>query len=127
MALSLEEIKAAIAERRRTSVEVVHVPELGGDICVRLLGSEDLQAIGFFDGPPPGRLLVQVLAACICDESGVPLFPKKADLEIIGKIDFALAERIFAVAAKLNGLRESDVKEAAEGFGETQSEGGSTS
>lgn len=103
--------------------ERVSVPEWGGDVLVRALTAEERDAYeaGCFVGEGRERrsnfanLRARLLVLALVDEEGQPLFtPAAADA--LGQKSAAVVERLYDVAARLSGLRESDVEELLGNF-----------
>lgn len=127
MALTRDEILAAIGERKKTTT-VVPVPEWGGDVHIRMLTAADLKAVGFFDGArgDAASLPTTVLQACLADADGEQLFTKK-DLAELANADFATVLRVFTEAAKINGLSNDELEVATAAFTKAQSDDTSSS
>lgn len=113
MALLTKAQILAAEDRRYTSVEV---PEWGGEIRVGVMTA--LQRDRYFtaalkvheDGAEES---IQALAVALCavDEKGEPLFTIEDAIGLGAKSGVAL-DRVFRVAAKLNGLLREAVEEA---------------
>lgn len=98
--------------------EDVEVPEWGGKVLVRSLTGTDRDKLGASligpDGHPnKGKYRVGLVAASMVDENGNPLFGFD-EVDALGKKSSAALDRVYAVAERLNGIGEADVK-AAEG------------
>jgi len=129
--LSRDQITAA--DDRRW--EDVPVPEWGGE--VRVVGMSGTDRNGYQsslvrigpDGKPQGVNLdnqtAKLLARCLVDEDGKPLFSLK-DIAVLGAKNGAVLERLSKVAKRLSGLQDGAVEDAAGNSGPAQS-GSSTS
>ena len=108
-------------------VEVVNVPEWGGEVLVRTISGIDRDSYeadcleftveGDLDRAGSVRTRVRNARAllavrCICDESGHRLFAD-ADAEELGQKCAAALDRIWDVAGRLNRISESNVEELA--------------
>jgi hypothetical protein len=118
MTLTRDEIIAAIAARK-VETTTVEVPEWGGAVQLRRMDAADLEAIGLMSGEPTDDMPVRVLAACICDDEGNPLFGVKK-LKELEAADAVVVLRLFAECAKLNGLMTAELEEMVAGFGAAQ-------
>lgn len=125
MALSKDEVLAAVAARSK-SVEQIDVPEWGGTVCIRRLTAADVESTGLADGKRDAQMFARVFVACLADEDGTTLFgPDEADA-LVG-VDMATAARVFAECMRVNGLLDSDLKEAVQAFASAQDEPSSSS
>jgi hypothetical protein len=66
------------------------------------------------------NLRAKLVALCVVDDDGKPLFDV-AETELIGNKSAAVISRIYDTAARLSGLSESDVEELIGNFGGTSS------
>jgi hypothetical protein len=111
--------------------EEVDVPEWGGTVLVRgLTGRErDVFEASVFTerGGKAVRDLAntraKLAARAMVDEDGKRLFTD-SDVAALGEKSGAALDRVFAVASRLSGLADDDVKEMTQDFG---TEGGSAS
>lgn len=115
--------------------EDVPVPEWGGE--VRVVGMTGTARNGYQsslvqigpDGKPRGVNLdnqtAKLLARCLVDEDGKPLFSLK-DISALGAKNGAVLERLSKVAKRLSGLQDGAVEDAAGNSG-TGPSAGSTS
>lgn len=116
-------------------LETIHVPEWGGDVCVRgLTGAErDAYEASITSPRPDGRQHINVqnlrarlvVLACVDPATGERLF-RDDDAAALGGKSASAVDRVFSVARRMSGLAEGDVEEMAEGFGSARS-GDSTS
>jgi hypothetical protein len=107
-------------------VEVVDVPEWGGQVKVRgLTGRErDEFEAGMF--VRRGREMVRdtanlrarLLVLCCLDEAGNALFERE-DVKALGEKSGAALDRVYESAAKLSGIMEADLEDDVEDFGAT--------
>ncbi|MEU1736458.1 hypothetical protein [Streptosporangium sp. NPDC020145] len=110
-------------------VEDVPVPEWRGEVRLRgLTGAEldEYQAslvVQTRDGTQKANLrnaTAKLVSRCAIDEDGAPLFEPKDLLKLSSKSAVAL-QRLFAVAQKLNGLTDDDMRELVEDFSDDPS------
>jgi len=114
MALSKEEI----FNIKDIEIREVYVPEWNGTVYIRTMSGvdrdrfdESLQSATRKDGTVDIRTLrARLLALCICDASGSPLF-SLADVEKLNQKSSKALMRLFAVAQDLNGLTEEAIQE----------------
>lgn len=125
MALTREEVLAAVAARRKT-VETIHVPEWGGDVCVRRLVAADVESTGLADGARDAAMFAKVIAVSLTDEEGEPLF-SAADVADLADVDMATAARVFAECMRINGLLDEDMEQAVATFTTAQDVASSSS
>jgi len=111
MTLTREQILASRKDRKPAPLEV---PEWGGEVYVRVLSAKDQAELS--DGVKPAEMPIRVLLHCLVNESGQPIL-KEEDAEALAEEDFPVILRVFAFAAKLNGLSTKELEEAMENFG----------
>jgi hypothetical protein len=114
-------------------VEVVEVPEWGGQVKVKgLTGRErDEFEAGMF--VRRGREMVRdtanlrarLVVLCALDEAGNPLF-QRDDIKALGEKSGAALDRLYEAAAKLSGIMDSDLEDKIEDFGEAPGSSSST-
>jgi hypothetical protein len=105
--------------------ETVSVPEWGGDVMVKgLTGAErnDFEQSMLSRKGKDVQMNMKNATAKLCalsmvDEEGKRLF-SDADVEVLGNKSGAALSRVYAVASRLSGLSDSDMKELTEGFEE---------
>lgn len=125
MGLSREGILAGIAARRQL-VEPIEVPEWGGAVFIRHLSAAELEETGFLDeGSNGAEMPVRILAACLADETGSPLFAQE-DAKVLADAEFAVILRVFAEAARINGLSSEELEAATAAFAQAQGDASST-
>jgi hypothetical protein len=110
MALTREQILASRKDRKPVPLEV---PEWGGEVYVRVLSAKDQAELS--DGVKPADIPIRVLVHCLVDESGNQILQEE-DAEALAGEDFPIIMRVFAFAAKLNGLSTKELEEAMESF-----------
>jgi len=110
MSLSREQILASRGDRRPVPVEV---EEWGGTVYLKQLTVAD--QIKLSEANSPAQMPVAVLVACVCDENGVPLF-HEADAQELAQESFSIILKVFAEAARLNGLSTKELDEAMASF-----------
>jgi hypothetical protein len=117
--------KQNILDAQDLKTETVAVPEWGGEVIVRgMTGAERdrfeasiVQTKGKDQTLNMVNIRAKLASLTICDEDGKRLFTEADIAKLSGKSASAL-QRIFAVAQKLSGIGEADVKELAEGLQE---------
>ena len=124
MSLTKEEILQA----NDLPTEVVPVPEWGGDVIVRTMTGTERdsfeQSIMDMNGRDASVNLTNIRAKlcskAIVDEEGKRMF---SDMEVnaLGKKSASALDKIFAVAQRLNGLSDKDVKELVKNSAAAQS------
>lgn len=103
--------------------ELVNVPEWGGDVYVRgMTGAERdrfeasiVQMQGTERKLNMSNVRAKLASLTICDEQGQRLF-NDADVAKLAEKSASALQRIFAVAQRLSGIGDDDVKELAEGL-----------
>lgn len=99
--------------------EDVSVPEWGGDVRVKTLtGAErdqyEAESVKMEGNrrKMTGNLRARLVALTAINEDGTPMFTR-ADVMKLGQKSAAALERVFEVAAKLNGMTEEDMDDLA--------------
>ena len=110
MTLTREQILAARADRKPQRLEV---PEWGGNVYIRVLSARDQMSLS--DSSKPEEMPIKVLLHSIVDEHGERILQDE-DFEALAGEDFPIIMRVFAFAAKLNGLSTKELEEAMESF-----------
>lgn len=116
MSLTREQILAA----KDLPSEPVHVPEWGGDLFVRTMTGVERDAFeqsllsnrGKDKQVNTRNIRARLVVLCAVDAKGNRLFADD-DAGALGKKSAAALDRVFAVAQRLNGLRDTDVEELA--------------
>ena len=135
MALNRDAILGAVD----VQTEKVDVPEWGGDVIVRGLTGDELDAFQgsirqfrpTFDGKGMEPVLIQegmrakLLVKCLVDEAGERLFTDQ-DAPALGAKSGTVIDRLYDVAARLSGLSEEERAEL-EGNSEAAKDDSSTS
>ena len=115
-----------ILEVQDIGVELVSVPEWGGDVYVKgMTGTERDQfeaSVVETRGRGNTRIKLEnirakLVALTACDEKGERLFTSK-DTEALGKKSAMALQRVFEVSQRLSGLTPADVDELAKGLEE---------
>jgi len=98
------------------NAEEVQVPEWGGLVRVRMLTAgerdkfeTDVAGIGG-KSKNMTNLRARLVVLTACDDALAPLF-EPGDVEALAKKSAAAVDRVFSVAAKLNGFTSSDIEE----------------
>lgn len=108
-------------------IETIDVPEWGGQVGVRTISAKerDKWQDAMMEGKGKNRKMnldnatASLCALCICDANGTPLF-NRSDIEVLSAKSASAMNRIFTVAARLNGISEEDVEELAKNSGPTE-------
>jgi len=99
--------KTTILAAKDLPIQVVPIPEWGGDVTLRTLNALDMDAFQQSIRGENGAVLNQVrerfLAAAMVDENGVRLFADEDFAALANKNPNVLA-RLFTAAQKLNGI-----------------------
>jgi hypothetical protein len=111
VSLTREQILAARHDRKP---QLFDVPEWGGSVYLRVLTAADQIALS--DDVTPKDVPLQVLVHAIVDEQGVRVFTDD-DVDELAQEDFPVIMRVFAAAAKLNGLSTDELEAAVASFG----------
>lgn len=97
-------------------VEVVSVPEWGGDVGVRVMTGAERDRFEQSMAAAKGRTLDNVRAGLVavvaCDEAGNRLFEPQ-DVAALGGKSAAALDRVFTAALKLNRFSDADVADLA--------------
>jgi hypothetical protein len=98
----------AMADRK---VELVPVPEWDGDVYLRVLtGTEVWEFQEHVSAKPDAVTFVaRLLALCLCDERGAPLFTTD-DLKALGDKSGVVLGRLYRVAMRLNRIGDQQVE-----------------
>ena len=108
-----------IFEKQDVKVEVVDVPEWGGQVGIRIMSGKQRDEYETFmiskmdkknkvRDSKQARAMLLVLT--LCDESGNPIFTEK-DLDELNKKNSKVIENLFTKASDLNGLSPESVEE----------------
>lgn len=100
--------------------ELVSVPEWGGDVYVRVITGDELggfqamflEAKGADRSENMSRMIADLCALTLCDETGLRLFAT-SEMRTLGAKSASALNRVFAVSLRLNGLNKDDVDELA--------------
>lgn len=113
--------KDQILEANDLKTEEVEVAEWGGSVIVRTMTGTDRDAFEntLVKEDDSGKVVrdmdnmrVKLLAMTIVDDAGNRLF-ESADIAMLGRKSSAAIERVYAVAARLNGIGAAAEAEAA--------------
>lgn len=115
-----EEILAAA---RHGKPQPLDVPEWGGTVWLRVLSAKDQLALT--EGIEQRDVPFRVLIGCVCDEDGNAIF-EQGDEDALMEQPFPVIMRVFAEAAKLNGLSSRELEEAVSHFEPAQGVGSSS-
>jgi hypothetical protein len=125
MVLSREAVLEAV-ERRASEATTFSVPEWGGDVLVRRLSPKEVEATGLTDNIRDAGMFARLVAACLVDEDGGPLFTT-ADVEALQRADVESLTRVFLECIRVNGLSNDELEAAAASFANAQPDSSSTS
>lgn len=113
MPLTREQIERAVDAR----IITVPCPELGGDVCLRMMtvGERDSYELALVenDGKPIPDFRSELLSRTICDESGNLLFPGKDGVASLKKRSADAMHKLWHAAMKHNALSEEEVEKIA--------------
>lgn len=110
--------REAILAAEDLKMEVVPVPEWGGEVRLRVMSGTELDAYEkslvkisvkgnkIEQQPDQTNARCKLLARCICDSQGKLLF-SAADIEALGRKSKDALDRLHSAAIKLNGLNRS--------------------
>lgn len=119
MALSRDEIIAAIAARKAEVIKV-SVPEWGGDVFIRRLSAAEVESSGLSaEEVRPTDVAPRVIAMSLTDADAVPIFTE-GDVDALADADMAVVARVFAECIKVNGLGSAELDEAIASFTDAQ-------
>ncbi len=118
--------KKQILEAQDRQIEVVLVPEWGGEVFVRNITGYERDAIEASVAGTEGKAdlrnyRAKVLSRAICDPEGKRVFDDE-DVVALGNKSGLVLNRIYEVAQRLNGMRAEDVEETAKNSSSDQSE-----
>ena len=128
MSLTAKEILDA---NDRGELEMVTVPEWGGDVFLRVMSGCDRDSYEASQIKMVGKQLTMDLAnkranlivRCVCDDKGTRLFSDAQAAGIASK-NAQVLDRIYRVALRINALEDDAVEEAAKNFVSDQSDDG---
>jgi len=115
--VSVEEI----LESDDRKIEVVHVPEWGGNVILKVMGSKERDAFELSCIEKKGRskedsmlnIRARLLAACLVDQEGNLMF-QKHQIDDLGKKSSAVISRLFDKAQRVNLMTDEDIDELSE-------------
>lgn len=113
MPLTREQIDSATDAK----IIKVNVPELGGDVCIRLMnvGDRDSYELKLLEGD--GKAIPdfrsELLARTLCDEKGALLYPGDEGVAALKKRSSDVMHRLWQAALKHNALTEEEIKKIA--------------
>lgn len=101
-------------------IETVAVPEWGGEVLVRRVSAGERDKLEASMVVQSGRrrtvslenTRARIVALCVCDAEGRPLF-SESDVEALAAKSAAAMERVFDHARAMNRFSESDVEDLA--------------
>ena len=110
--------RETILEVQDIEVELVKVPEWGGEVYVKGMTGTERDA---FESSVVlqrskgisvnmANVRAKIAAQTICDEAGTRLFTD-ADVKALGKKSAAALQRVYEVASRLSGISSEDVDE----------------
>lgn len=110
-------LKDDIFSQIRRQTERVEVPEWQTEVWVREMTAAERDAyeqaqIGPDGKPNMDNARAKLLVRCLADQAGELIF-SAADAEKLGEAQGTVLTRLFLVASRLNGLSESEIKDAA--------------
>ena len=106
---------AILAADDRSDLLAVEVPEWGGTVYIRLMGSDERDAYELKYAQVPKEQLVgmraYILALTLSDAQGNPLFTR-ADIKALGQKSALVTDRLFEIASTHNGLNDAALDDA---------------
>jgi len=113
-----------ILSKRTLHLERVPVPEWAengtSEVCVRRFSARTKQHLGELLAAAskrgeqlPNNWYATVCALAMCDETGQRIFTDPKDVQELGEDDADVLERVYQVAARLNGLTADAAEEVA--------------
>ncbi len=103
-----ESIRDKIKAAQDRPEETVEIPEWGVTLRVRGLSAADAAALAV---EPDSDLYSQrLLARCVCDAAGEPVYPTPADAAELMAKSLPIVHRLLMVANRLNGKTGDDEK-----------------
>lgn len=120
----------AILQAQDLPIELVAVPEWGGEVCVRALTGAERDAFEQSIVEQKGKstkmdlhnLRAKLVSLTVVDEDGKRLFTD-SDAKLLGNKSAVALNRVFEVAQRLSGLKPEDVEELTKNSESDQSEG----
>ncbi len=111
-------------------IELVSVPEWGGEVYIKGMNGLERDAFEASIVQTKGKntkvnmenVRGKLAAQTLCDEAGFRLFTDM-DIKELGKKSASALQRVFAVAQRLSGIGDDDVKELAEVLTDSPSDG----
>ena len=116
--LTADQIRSA----KDRKIETVHVPEWGGDVCVRSLTAAERGNFETVISNSPRDMRERLCFMTICNEAGDLIF-QPIDLKILGEKSAAAIVRVFDAAFKLSGFGAADVEELEKNSEASQADG----
>lgn len=116
-----EQILASQADRKPVPLDV---PEWGVTVWLKQMTVADQVALS--EDVKPADMPVAVLLQCLVDDEGERIFTDD-DAEALSRESFPIVLRVFAEAARLNGLSSKELDEAMSSFEQARSEPSVTS
>ena len=102
-------------------IEVVNVPEWGGNVILKVMGSKERDAFELSCIEKKGRskedsmlnIRARLLSACLVDQDGNLLF-QRHQIDDLGKKSSAVISRLFDKAQRINLMTDEDIDELSE-------------
>jgi hypothetical protein len=103
--------RAAILAASDCSIETVDISEWGGPVAIKTFDGATRSKLikPTKDGAIPDDWVERIIVATVCDLTGKLLFTE-ADIPELSKKSAVVLEKIFTLAAKLNGLSADAVE-----------------
>ena len=126
--------KDAILTAEDLETRVVDVPEWGGKVNIKALSGIQRNAFeqsmirmnGDDATPNLGNYQAKLVARCLVDDNGEPLFASAEEITELGAKSAQVLGRLFEIASEMSGLSEKDVEKLA-GNSDAAQSGASTS
>jgi len=99
--------KSILAAKDTSKIEVVNVPEWGGDVYVRVMTGAERDAWEI-DAVKDKNIRASLAFICLCDSEGKRLFSSSEDRKALSLKSASALDKVFDVARKLNCLSDKD-------------------
>ena len=104
--------RKAIFKAVDLDIQIVAVPEWGGDVHVRGLTARERDHFEASIGSAQNleNLRARLVVLTVCDEAGTRLFKDSDDTEL-GKKNAVVVNRLFEVSRQMSGMTDKDVED----------------
>lgn len=105
------------APDQSAGLTTIEVPEWGGEVSIRVMtGRERDRFETAFSKDPGNNLRARLVALCVADEAGRPIFTE-VDVQALGEKNANALHRVFEAALKANSIGKKDVAEVEKNSG----------